>query len=400
MSLRHIRFLSAVALAVATLTGWEAGVLADTSKEARAIWVVRWDLASPEQIKQAVKYAKDNNFNVLVVQVRGRGDAFYKSNFEPRTEYLESQPLDFDPLAMFIEEGHKAGLQVHAWLNTHYTWGSGDLPKSPDHIVNKHPEWLMKNSENKVTLAAAGQSEGAYTCPSNPEVKEHVRNCFLDVVQNYDVDGINFDYVRYPSVDYCYCDGCLARFKAELEKDVPVERMAALASIKDRLAYVQAFPKRWDDWRRKQVTDLVGQVYRRAKEIKPKIVVSADVFPDFDDAYNNRFQDWKLWLKMGIMDAILPMAYTTNTDTFAKQIQDAVSSSNGRHVYAGIGQWQVPVESAIEKTLKAREIGAQGICLFAYGDATKDGTDDEYLRKMKEAVFQEPAAVPAMDWIK
>ena len=374
--------------------------MADTSKEARAIWVVRWDLASPEQIKQAVKYAKDNNFNVLVVQVRGRGDAFYKSNFEPRTEYLESQPLDFDPLAMFIEEGHKAGLQVHAWLNTHYTWGSGDLPKSPDHIVNKHPEWLMKNSENKVTLAAAGQSEGAYTCPSNPEVKEHVRNCFLDVVQNYDVDGINFDYVRYPSVDYCYCDGCLARFKAELEKDVPVERMAALASIKDRLAYVQAFPKRWDDWRRKQVTDLVGQVYRRAKEIKPKIVVSADVFPDFDDAYNNRFQDWKLWLKMGIMDAILPMAYTTNTDTFAKQIQDAVSSSNGRHVYAGIGQWQVPVESAIEKTLKAREIGAQGICLFAYGDATKDGTDDEYLRKMKEAVFQEPAAVPAMDWIK
>lgn len=149
MSLNYTRFLPAIVLAILALTGWEAGVLADTSKEARAIWVVRWDLASPESIKQAVKYAKDNNFNVLVVQVRGRGDAFYKSNFEPRTEYLDEQPLDFDPLALYVEEGHKAGLQIHAWLNTHYTWGSGDPPKSPDHIVNKHPEWLMRTSENK-----------------------------------------------------------------------------------------------------------------------------------------------------------------------------------------------------------------------------------------------------------
>ncbi|HET6456801.1 MAG TPA: family 10 glycosylhydrolase [Armatimonadota bacterium] len=396
MSLFYKGFLLAMALAA----GLEAGVLADTNKEARAIWVVRWDLASPEQVKQAVKYAKDNNFNILVVQVRGRGDAFYKSNFEPRSEYLEGQPLDFDPLALYVEEGHKAGLQIHAWLNTHYTWGSGDPPKSPDHIVNKHPEWLMKNSANEVTLNPVGQSEGAYTCPSNPEVKEHVRNCFLDVVRNYDVDGINFDYVRYPSGDYCYCDGCLARFKAEIVKELPPERIAALESTNDRLAFVQAFPSRWDDWRRKQVTDLVGQVYRRAKDIKPKIVVSADVFPDFDDASNHRFQDWKLWMKMGIMDVLMPMAYTTNTDTFVKQIQDAVSNSNGRHVYGGIGQWQIPVESAIEKILKAREIGAQGINLFAYGPATKDGTDDEYLRRMKEAVFQEPATVPQMDWIK
>ena len=387
---------------ILAIMSWEADVMADKTDpkaEARAIWICRWDTTTPEQIKQAIAYAKDNNFNVLVFQVRGRGDALYKSRFEPRSELLEDQPPEFDPLAMYIEEGHKAGIQIHAWLNTHYTWGSADLPKSPDHIVNKHPEWLMRNSESKVTLAAAGQAEGAYTCPSNPEVKEHVRNCFLDVVENYDVDGVNFDYVRYPSVGYCFCDGCLARFKEWMDKGLPPERIATLSTMKDRLAYVQAFPQKWDDFRRKQVTDLVGQVYRRAHDIKPNIIVSADVFPAFDDAYDHRFQDWKLWLKMGIMDVLYPMAYTKDTEAFGRQIEDAVKSANGRHVYAGIGQWQNTPESNLEKIEKAREVGAQGISLFSYGSATTEGTTDEFLAMLKEAVFQEPVPVPEMDWI-
>jgi uncharacterized lipoprotein YddW (UPF0748 family) len=384
------------------ITGLEGMSLADNSPnaEARAIWVVRWDATDPEQIRRVVEYAKDSNFNMLVVQVRGRGDAYYKSSFEPRAEALEGQPEDFDPLACYIEECRKAGIQIHAWLNTHYTWGSGDLPKSPDHIVNKHPDWLMRTSENKVTLVPGGQSEGAYTCPSNPEVKEHVRNCFLDVVRNYDVDGVNFDFVRYPSTDYCFCDGCLGRFREWTDKELPPERIATLSASKDRLTYVQAFPRKWDDFRRKQITDLVGQVYRRAHEIKPGIVVSADVFPSYDDAYNHRFQDWKLWLDMGIIDVLMPMAYATQTDVFAEHIKDAVDNSNGRPVYAGIGQWQITAESCIEKIRKARELGAQGISLFSYGSATKDGTSDEYLKQLKDAVLQEPVPVPGIDRLK
>jgi len=387
-------------LAVIGMGGRTLGGEASTrTAEARAMWVVRWDVANAGQIRNAVAYAKKNNFNILVPQVRGRGDAYYNSHYEPRSESLESQPADFDPLQTYIDECRKAGIQIHAWLNTHYTWGSGDLPKSADHIVNKHPDWLMRNEENKITLTAAGQSEGAYSCPSNPEVKEHLRSVYLDVVENYDVDGIHFDFVRYPSIDYCFCDGCLARFKEWMDKELPSERIAMLETIDDRLAYVQAFPKKWDHFRRKQITELVGQVYRRAKDMKPNLVVSASVFPGFEDAYNHRFQDWKLWLKMRILDVLFPMAYTQDTDTFAAQIEDAVTSANGRHVYAGIGQWRISLESTIEKIEKARELGAQGTNLFSYGSATKDGTTDEFLAQLKEAVFQEPAAVPTMDWL-
>ena len=363
--------------------------------EARGIWVVRTDLTSPEKIKQAVKYAKDNNFNFLIVQVRGRGDALYNSHFEPRAESLAGQPADFDPLAMYLEEGHKAGLQIHAWLNTHYSWSSEALPKSPEHVVNKHPEWLMRTIENKVTFTGGKETEGAYTCPSNPEVKEHVKNCFLDVVKNYDVAGVNFDFVRYPSPDYCYCDGCLSRFKAQMDKELSPEKIAELAVSKERLAYPNAFAEQYDQFRRDQITDLVSQIYHEAHAIKPSIIVSADTFPAYEDANNRRFQDWKLWMKMGILDLLCPMAYAQDTETWTKHVEDAVKNSNGRPVYAGIGQWRISIESTIEKIEKSREIGADGICLFAYGSATKDGTSDELLVTMKKAVFQEPAPLPA-----
>ena len=103
-------------------------------------------------------------------------------------------------------------------------------------------------------------------------------------------------------------------------------------------------------------------------------------------------------MKLGIVDELFPMAYAQDTETFVKNVKDAVENANGRFVYAGIGQWRIPVESTIEKIEKARELGVQGICLFAYGSAVKD-SDDSYLAKIKESVFQQPAAVPAIPWL-
>ena len=365
--------------------------------EARGIWVVRTDLTSPEKIHEAIKYATENNFNILIPQVRGRGDAFYTSHFEPRSEALDRQPADFDPLKMYVEEGHKAGLQIIAWLNTHYSWSSPEHPKSPEHVVNKHPEWLMRTREGEFTFEFGGETEGAYTCPSNPLVKEHVKNCFLDVVANYDVDGINFDFVRYPNPDYCFCDTCLSSFKAQMDAKLTAEKIAELAAKDDKFAYVDAFKDEYDQFRRDQITDLVSQIYHGTKAIKPKMLVTADVFPEFNDAYSRRFQDWKTWMKMGIMDILMPMAYAQDTETWVQHVADELTVRNDRLVYAGLGQWRISAESCIEKIRKGRELGADGFVIFAYGALVKDG--GEYIRQLKEAVFQEPAALPETPWM-
>src|SRR5215210_5464559 len=110
--------------------------------EVRALWVVRTTLTSPERIRQLVNSAADNGFNTLIVQIRGRGDAYYKSRVEPRALELKDQPPSFDPLAMTLAEAHKRGLKVHAWLNTSLLANLDALPSDPLHVYNKHPEWL------------------------------------------------------------------------------------------------------------------------------------------------------------------------------------------------------------------------------------------------------------------
>jgi len=185
--------------------------------------------------------------------------------------------------------------------------------------------------------------------------------------------------VRYPSRDYCYCDGCLARFKEYLSKRIPSEDLAAVSNFDDRTSLTLAYSKEWDDWRRQQVTDLVSQVYKRAKALKPNLVVSASVFPSFEDAYNHRFQDWKRWMAEGSLDLLCPMAYSTNTETVFEQINDVVASSHGRPVWAGLGAWQMSPEATAEKVRRLLPLGVKGIVLFSYGGITNEGATEEFL---------------------
>src|SRR5262249_50023788 len=85
--------------------------------EIRALWVLRTTLTSPDTIGALVRSARDDGFNTLLVQVRGRGDAYYSGGLEPRAAELQRQPADFDPLATVLDTGHAAGLRVHAWIN-------------------------------------------------------------------------------------------------------------------------------------------------------------------------------------------------------------------------------------------------------------------------------------------
>src|SRR5256886_4878012 len=78
----------------------------------------------------------------VVVQVRGRGDAYYTSSLEPRSESLTGE---FDPLAHLVRAGAAVGVRVHAWGNVFFVWSrpAGALPKAPEHLVRRHPEWLL-----------------------------------------------------------------------------------------------------------------------------------------------------------------------------------------------------------------------------------------------------------------
>src|SRR5262249_8565176 len=250
--------------------------------ETRALWVVRHTITSPDAIRDLVRRAKTNGFTDLVVQVRGRGDAYYNSRIEPRAEDLSTQPNNFDPLAMVVDEAHSVGIKVHAWLNIYLVANVETLPQAKDHIIFKHPEWLMvprgvagelygldpKSTEYlrrivQFTRSYRTDLEGLFVTPANREVQENVFNIWMDVATKYAGDALHFDYVRYPNPQFDYSRASINRFREDIEQSLSRKERDVLASVfrKDPLIYVTKYSERYAQFQRRQVTELVERIY-------------------------------------------------------------------------------------------------------------------------------------------
>ena len=381
--------------------------------EVRALWVVRTTLTSPEKIRAMAQAAKENGFNTIIVQVRGRGDAYYRSRKEPRAMELKDQPIEFDPLAITLSEAKQRGLRVHAWVNTSLLANLDALPTDLSHVYHKHPEWLAvprpvaadlykmsprdpRYRDRIVEWSKANRAEleGIYTGPANPKVREHIYKIWMDILKDYEVDGLHFDYVRLASPDFDYSRTSLEKFRKWLEPKLSsAERAQLKQGLKEKpLAATDTYAAKFADFQREQITMLVERIYRGVKQRKPHVTVSAAVFANDENAYTRRFQDWRRWLALGILDVACPMAYSTDTAIFQKQIEIATKSAHtsGRRVWAGIGAYRIPVESTLEKINVARTLGADGIILFSY-DFTARPSDlnpeGAYLERVRRAAF-------------
>jgi len=380
-------------------------------REVRGLWVVRSTMTSAARVRAMVEAADAAGFNTIIVQVRGRGDAFYESRWEPRAETMESTP-GFDPLALAIVEARGRGMAVHAWVNTHLVWGAGDLPESPAHLVNDHPDWLavpqalgrelygvdpfeprFVDALRRYARDNVGTVEGLYSSPSHPQVKERVYDVWMDLAERYELDGIHFDYIRFPSGAYDYSLGALERFRLWVRPRLSPGRWQALddAYTQDPYAFVEALAGPWGEYRRAQITELVDRTYHGIKTRRPDMVVSAAVFANAQDAYDSRFQDWRGWLERGILDVAVPMAYTPDSNRFRAQVQEAtVSAGRQERVWAGIGAYLNTVDGTLDKIDIARQEGAGGVILFSYDWAVTEGTPAgtlSYLERVGRSAF-------------
>ena len=384
--------------------------------EVRALWVVRTALGSAEQVRAMVAEADASGFNTLLVQVRGRGDALYASAYEPRAESLPDD-LSFDPLKVAIDDAHARGMAVHAWVNTHLVWGPVDPPRSPAHLVNAHPDWLavprslgrelyhqdphtIDYLARLIDYAAANvpKLEGLFTSPSHPAVQRHLQQVWLDLAGNYDLDGIHFDYVRFPSPNFDYSRGALERFRAWVEPRLSAARFRELAAAaeQDPYAMVDALSEHWDVFRRDSVTDLVRGIYEAVKALRPDLVVSAAVLADQRKAREERYQAWTAWLADGIIDVAVPMAYTADTELFHNWIASArVTAGKRERLWAGIGAYLNPVDTTLRQIDFARRERVGGVVVFAYGAAASTPPEPGALASLERIGRQAFGAQPA-----
>jgi uncharacterized lipoprotein YddW (UPF0748 family) len=354
-------------------------------EELRAAWVVRHALNSREEIDRAVDYAARARFHLLFVQVRGRGDAYYLSELEPPAPRLE-RPLDvFDPLAYFLERAHSEGIAVHAWINVCYVWSNPEVRPPPTHVATEHPEWLMTSrdsvrmDERPLDHWRSRGLEGYYVSPGNPAVRKHTIEVVSDIVSRYPVDGVHLDYIRYPSraFDFSPADRTefalhygvdpmlLEREDDELVRLVGEEDFVLLDSLRT-------------EWRVSQVDSIVRMV-RTAIGDRP---LSAAVFPDFATARVTKGQDWLRWVHDGLVDFVVPMAYTLEPADLSERVRLIARTIGSDRFLVGLPVYDGKSSYLGYSVSLLRRQGVLGYSLFSYNALAEERFSLQFLERV------------------
>lgn len=300
---------------------------AQPKREVRAAWItcaygLDWPkvrATSAESMKRQqdelimiLDRLKEANFNTVLFQARTRGNVLYHSEIESMDAVLTGKiggNPGYDPLAFAIDECHKRGMECHAWMVA--------IPLGN----RRHVEALGKKSikAQKPELCVTFQRH-YYLNPGHPETKEYLMSLIKEVVENYDIDGIHLDYLRYPDGARRFPDGYEYRSYAK-GRDL-------------------------SQWRRDNLTEIVRYIYKSVKDLKPWVKVSTCPVGKYRDtnryttrgwnAYNAVYQDVQGWLGEGIQDQIYPMMYFRGNNFYPFAI-DWQEQSNGRHVIPGLG---------------------------------------------------------------
>ena len=337
-------------------------------REIRSVWVARFHYNTPEDVKKIINNCADYGFTDVYFQVRGNGTVYYKSDIEPwdgslsgGDENIGNDP-GWDPLELAVSDAHKKGLRLHAYMNVFPGWrGSGPPPEGSGQLWHTHPDWFMwdKNGDKMTPYYMRNGKKVvwySFINPANPEVKDYLTNVFVEVAENYDIDGIHYDYLRYPhdlkGWDYSYDPVSLKRFRDKTGKTPD-----------------QA-PEEWRDFRTESVTGCVRQFYSAIKEVRPDILISAAVMAS-PLAKDTKHQATIDWINEGILDQAVLMNYTGDDEKYRENIRVFVENCGGENIVSGMGQWRFKADDAGVQHFKdqvriTREESAAGVAFFSY----------------------------------
>ncbi len=369
-------------------------VCAQPKHEVRAAWITAvygldWPSAkatSPEGIRRQkaelitiLDKLKEANFNTVLFQTRTRGDVLYRSSIEPFNSILtgrENTDPGYDPLAFAIEECHRRGMECHAWMVA--------IPLGGRRHVKELGQTSVTKKKPDICVAYKRQY---FLNPGHPETKEYLMSLVREVVERYDVDGVHFDYLRYPE-------------------------------------HARTFPDRYDyrrygngrslaQWRRDNLTEIVRYLYKGVKALKPWVKVSTCPVGKYRDtsrypsqgwnAFHAVYQDVQGWLGEGIQDQIYPMLYFRGNHFYPFAL-DWQEQSNGRHVIPGLGvyfldpsegNWTLDEVERQMNFTRAQHMDGQAHYRVKYIMDNTQGLCD----MLEDRFYTAPALQPPMTWL-
>ena len=354
------------------------------STEVRGVWLTNVDskvLDSRENIAEAMRFLAEHNFNIVYPVVWNNGRTLYPSdvmedNFGIR---ISSRFEGRDPLKELVDEAHKNGLTVIPWFEYGF---SSSHNKDGGIIIEKKPEWAARDRDGKLLKKNGFEWMNAY----HPEVRQFIMDLLLEVVENYDVDGIQGDD-RLPAqpVEGGYSDYTKQLYADEHNGKMPPEDYQN---------------EDWKEWRADKLSDFAEQVYGEIKAVDSDLIVSwaPSIYPWSKNEY---LQDWPGWYRRGAGDIFHPQVYRRNFDDYQQAFKTLSSENLGIEkpqeiVYPGIlmnlGDW-VMSSNYLSKLIEFnRKNGFKGEVYFFYEGLRKN--DDKLAKLLKNNYYTEPAKLP------
>ncbi len=377
-------------------------------RELRGVWIsthlsLDWPnrTQTPAQQQAALRaildHNKDTGMNAAFLQVRSQADAMYPSSYEPWSYYLTnnqgSAPSPaWDPLAYAIDETRKRGMEFHAWINPYRavataTSQGNTAQYAATHVSRTHPEWMLTVGNVKILN------------PGLPQVRDHVLNVIMEIVNRYDVDGIHFDDYFYPA-----------------------------GAILDDEAYnadPRGFPNTTAgraDWRRGNVNLLIARVNDSIRAVKPWVkfgVSPSGIYRSSTDPaigsptssgasqhYSSMFADSRKWIQQGWVDYLAPQVYwfigQAGSD-YKLLVPWWNDNAYERHMYIGLADYKMNTAGWLDANQVNNQIALNRAHANISGQvhfrhAFLQGDLLGYRTSLKNSTYARPALLPVMGW--
>ncbi|MBE6866124.1 MAG: FenI protein [Ruminococcaceae bacterium] len=270
-----------------------------------------------DDISEMFENCKNMGLNTVIVHARPFGDAFYKSSFFPYSHIMtgtQGTDVGYDPMEIMIATAHEIGLRFEAWVNPYRV------------KLYNHPKELAANNPAQKSTLTITTDSGIYYNPALQEVRDLVTEGVVEIVKNYNVDGIHFDDYFYPDTAKELDESHYAAYSGNLSLE---------------------------DWRRENVNMLIKQVYAAVKQANPDVEFGISPQGNDDNNYNMQYSDIKLWLgEKGYADYIMPQLYwgfdyttKSGSDRYAfKNLSyewSQYKKADGVKLYMGLGAYRI-----------------------------------------------------------
>lgn len=354
--------------------------------EGRAIWLDRATIIeakNQQEISKLMHKLRQAGINIVYFETLNAGFPIYPSAI------LKNNPMvhGWDPLKAAVEEGHKLGMEVHAWVwafavgNRRHNPLIGQPESYPGPILVENglmPEALRNRDGG---LNVDNRQNEYWVDPSSEKARNFLLSVYQEIVRNYDVDGLQLDYIRYPFQTSATRMG----FDAVGREHFYRATGQSLDNLDDYTARL------WTAWKTYQVSSFVQQVSTTLRQIKPNIKISAAVFPmKRESRIVTIQQDWETWIDNGWVDTLSPMSYTSDPQRLQGMFDYVQSSPQKRSlIYPGIALHRLDGGQLVQQLEALRQHGGLGATLFAGAHL-----DQEKIDTLGAGPFKEQASIP------